>query len=478
MAWRQRLRDWSIPVLALGSNNLTLVGAVLTTSAGLTLVGLFFVELLQGGPSSPYAGIVFYLILPGVFALGLALMPLGVFWRRRRLRASGEGRPAPIRLSWADPLMRRAMVLAGGATVANVLIMGAASYKGIEEMDSVQFCGLTCHSVMAPEYAAYEGSPHSRVACVDCHIGPGAPWFVRSKLSGTRQIFAVAFGTYSRPIPSPVEHLRPARETCEQCHWPAKFQGDRLLVKTSYAEDEANTPSYTVLLLKVGGRTYGHSIGIHGRHLGKEGRVVYETSDRKRSVITRVSYREDDGSQVEFVADDGADAPVVERRTMDCMDCHNRPTHTFQMPGPALDKAISEGGISSKLPFVKKEALALLKATYPDQATARRKIHEGLTTFYQQKYPKVWTVQQSLVEQAAQETSTIYCRNVFPNMKVTWGTYPNYLGHEESVGCFRCHDESHTSKDGRTITQDCSACHELLAMDEENPKILSELGLK
>ena len=68
-------------------------------------------------------------------------------------------------------------------------------------------------------------------------------------------------------------------------------------------------------------------------------------------------------------------------------------------------------------------------------------------------------------------------RNVFPEMKVTWGTYPNDLGHTEFAGCFRCHDGSHSTKDGRSITQDCNACHNLLAVDEKSPKVLSDLGI-
>ena len=113
-----------------------------------------------------------------------------------------------------SPYLRRALLLVGLLTFVNFAIMGAASYKGVEYMDSAQFCGQTCHTVMSPEFTAYVNSPHSRVACVECHIGPGAPWFVKAKISGVRQVFAVTLKTYSRPIPSPVHELRPARDTC------------------------------------------------------------------------------------------------------------------------------------------------------------------------------------------------------------------------------------------------------------------------
>ena len=348
-------------------------------------------------------------------------------------------------------------------------------------MDSVQFCGQTCHTVMEPEYAAYVDSPHSRVACVDCHIGTGAPWFVRSKLSGTRQVFAVAFGTYSRPIPSPVRHLRPARETCEHCHWPARFVGDRFVVKTKYADDEANTVLRTVLILKIGGRTFKGSAGIHGRHLGTVERIEYLTTDEKREVIPRVRYRDDDGRTVEFVVSEAPPTPgQAERgewRKMDCMDCHNRPTHAFEMPEAAVDRAMTDGRISVTLPFVKKKAVELLRGEYPDHAAARQRISAALGDYYRTTYPQVWEAQRALVEAAAEQIALIYAKNVFPSMKVTWGTYPNHIGHENSPGCWRCHDESHKSADGRTITQDCSACHEILAQDEPHPKVLTDLGM-
>jgi hypothetical protein len=370
----------------------------------------------------------------------------------------------------------------GAATLLNVAILGTSTYKGVEYMDSAQFCGLTCHKVMAPEYAAYLDSPHSRIGCVQCHIGPGAPWFVKSKLSGTRQVFAVAFNTYSRPIPSPVENLRPARETCEQCHWPQKFQGDKFVVHTKYADDEASTPSTTVLVLKVGGRTSRGSSGIHGRHLNTTERIAYVALDRQRQVIPRVTHVADDGTTEEYVSKDvktTADQLAKgEHRRMDCMDCHNRPSHTFELPERAVDRAISEGRISRELPFIKKKAVEVLRAPYPDQAAASVGIAATLRDYYRTTHAESYRQHRALVETAVAELQGIYLRNVFPEMKVAWGTYSNNIGHEDFLGCFRCHDESHTTAGGKAITQDCNACHTLLAQDESNPKVLSELGLQ
>jgi NapC/NirT cytochrome c family, N-terminal region len=479
---RDRLLLWLRPAVYLGHNATTLTGAVLTTSSALTLLWFWAFEILQGGPIHPYTGIVFFLILPGFFVLGLILMPVGVIWRRRKLRLAGQLPSVYPKIDLRHPVLRRAFSLAGIATVANVAIMGTATYKGVEYMDSAQFCGQTCHTVMQPEYAAYTDSPHSRVACVDCHIGPGAPWFVRSKISGVRQVFAVMFKTYSRPIPSPVYALRPARETCEQCHWPQMFQGEKLLVRTHYSDDEKNTSLTTVLLLKIGGRRLGQPTGIHGHHIDTPERINYISIDPQRQVIPVVDYTDVNGKRIEFVSTEVKTTPEQlargEHRVMDCMDCHNRPTHAFQMPAKAVDAAISQGRISRELPFIKKKAVEVLKVSYPDRATASRQIEEAITEFYKTTYPDTYEKHRALVETAADQVRDIYLRNVFPAMNVKWGTYPNNIGHDDFLGCFRCHDGNHQSADGQVIPDDCDTCHNLLAQDESNPKILSDLGLK
>jgi hypothetical protein len=479
MTFAQQASERLRPALYLARNRISLAGAVLTTGAGLTMVGFWALEVLQLRPVHPYAGIVAFFGLPAVFALGLILMPLGAFLRWRSLRAHHDLPQEYPRFDLHEPAIRHALTLVAIATVVNVVMLSTASYQAVEHMDSVQFCGATCHKVMAPEYSAYLGSAHSRVACVECHIGSGAGWFVRSKLSGTRQLFAVALETYSRPIPSPVKHLRPARDTCEQCHWPKKFHGDKLLVKTSYGEDEKNTPATTVVLLKIGGL---NGVGIHGRHLSDTSRISYIATGGKRQVIPRVTYLDDAGKTVEFVSNEVKTTPeelaAGEHRDMDCMDCHNRPSHTFELPDRALDRAMSEGRISIELPFVKKKALELLKAEYPSQAVAEEKIASGLTEYYRKEQPTAYGNHRPQVEAAIAQVVSIYKRNVFPDMKVTWGTYPNNIGHQDFLGCFRCHDENHKSADGRTITQDCNACHTVLAMEEKNPKILTDLGLQ
>ncbi len=477
-----RVKDWLRPAVYLGQNPISLIGAILTTSAAITMLGFWFYELVHAGPTRPYAGIVFFFILPAIFVLGLVLMPAGGLLRRYRLKQQGKLPHVYPTIDLRQPMLQRALALVVIMTFVNVALMGTASYKAVEHMDSVEFCGQTCHSVMAPEYTAYLNSPHSRVACVDCHIGSGAPWFVRAKISGVRQLFAVNLKTYSRPIPSPVHNLRPSRDTCEHCHWPERFTGDKFLVKTKYADDEQNTPATTVLLVKIGGRTTQGLVGIHGRHLAAAERIEYVSTDGRRQVIPRVTYTQDDGKKVEYDSDEVKPTPEqlarAERRKMDCVDCHNRPTHAFEMPERAVDDAITAGRIDRQLPYVKKQAVAALRVEYPDRATASEKIPQAIADFYKAKYPETYQSKRPIVETAAQQVKAIYLRNIFPEMKITWGTHPNNIGHDDFLGCFRCHDGKHKAADGRVINDDCSACHQILAMEEKDPKVLADLGLK
>ncbi len=482
MSLRQGIREWSRPLYYLGQNPTTFVGAVLTTSTALTLIAFWFYDVFLPGPPHPYLGILLFLILPGFFLFGLALIPVGIWQRRRALRTQGQLPSVFPAIDLSLPIARRALVYVTIATAVNFVIFGTATYQGVEYMDSTSFCGTTCHTVMMPEYTTYQNSPHAHVECVDCHIGPGASWFVRSKLSGLRQVFAVTFKTYSQPIPSPVKYLRPARETCEQCHWPQRYSGDKLMVHTSYKDDEKNTPQTDVVLLKLGGRTWQGMVGIHGHHLSDGARIRYISTDPQRQVIPAVFYTDDAGKTTEFLTTDNP--PTKEQldkgdhRVMDCIDCHNRPTHVFQMPETAVDDQMEVGRISKALPYVKKEAVQLLKVDYPSRDEARQRIIAEFSNFYRSYYASVYQTQRTLVQQSAQEVANIYLRNVFPDMKLTWGAHPNNLGHNDFPGCFRCHDGSHTSADGQTITNDCSACHDLLAVGEENPKILNDLGMK
>jgi hypothetical protein len=318
---------------------------------------------------------------------------------------------------------------------------------------------------MQPEYAAYQDGSHSRVACVQCHIGPGAGWFVKSKLSGARQVIAVTLGTYSRPIASPVHNLRPARETCEQCHWPEKFHGDMVRVVHDYAEDEKNTESTTTLNVHVGGGSdrLGTATGIHW-HMNIANKIEYIATDDKRQVIPWVKETDRFGNVREYTAEGvtPADLAKGEHRTMDCVDCHSRPAHPMDpTPDKAVNRVLASGEMPRTLPFIKREAAAALKETYPSETAAVDAIAVRLREFYRTQQSAVYMGRRQEVERAVSATQTLYRRNIFPSMNITWGTYANNIGHMDFPGCFRCHDAGHTAKDGKVIPQACDLCHSI-----------------
>jgi nitrate/TMAO reductase-like tetraheme cytochrome c subunit len=471
-------------LIAVTRNPLSLVGSAVALASGVLIATLVLLSF-AGMEGNPYVGILSFLILPGFMVLGLALVPIGIVRHRRCMRRAAERGEGPPTFPIIDLNQNRVRRMVGGfllLSLVNVVILATATYKGVEVMESTEFCGTTCHTVMQPEHTAYEGSPHSRVKCVECHIGPGADWFVKSKLSGAWQVVSVALDLYPKPIPTPIHNLRPARETCEQCHWPDKFVGDRLKVITHYADDEANTEMKTVLLLRVGGIQGRESQGIHW-HVDPANRIRYR-SDHTRETIYDIELVRPDGTVKRWSIDapeeadgeHGAGEAETTWREMDCIDCHNRPTHIYRQPERALDEAIQRGEIDRSLPYVRREGLrALTQNGYASHEEARRGIAEAVAGFYRDGHPELVTSHAAQIEEAGRVLGDIYARNVFPEMKVGWGTYPDHIGHTAFDGCFRCHDDLHETEDGETISQDCFTCHSLLAMEEEDPEILEQL---
>ena len=470
------------------SNALSFIGLVLAITSLVLIVAILVIDWigLDVVHANPYVGIIVFLILPIFLVLGLILIPIGNHLvERKTLKAEGvEGVLPEIHIDLNRPAVRRRIMFLIPTAVFIVAILSAASYQAVDFMDSTTFCGEVCHEVMEPEFVTYKNSPHSRVHCVSCHIGPGASWFVKSKLSGTRQVFAVLLNTYEKPIPVPVKNLRPARETCEQCHWPQKFHGEQLRVITKYSEDEQNTPLKTVLLLKTGGgdKETGIAEGIHW-HMNIANKIEYAAVDEDRQVIPWVKLTDSKGNVTEFIA---ADSPIpadslrrLPSRIMDCMACHNRPPHIYRQPAEAIDEAMLAGFINPKLPYIKKTSLELLTAEYKDKIGVLRAIEQGLVDFYKNNYDYIYAAKQEDIQRSARKLKEIYASNVFPKMNITWGTYPNNIGHMNSPGCFRCHDDQHRSPDGKVISQECGQCHDLLAYDEENPQpVIQELPIR
>ena len=462
------------PVLELLTTSwVSLLGTALVTTASFSW--LFVVPLhLRGHAENPYIGILVFLIIPILFVLGLLLIPIGIFLARKKVRRG--------LLQAADrrTYLRRLAIFFAITTVLNLIIGTQLTYRAVEHMETIQFCGQTCH-VMEPEFKAHQSGAHARVECVECHVAPGASGWFQSKLAGTRQLVHTVMNDYDRPIRSAIESNRliPARETCEQCHWPQSFNGVRLRIIPEYKDDESNTRSLTVLMMLIGGNRYG---GIHGAHVGPGIEIQYAAADPKRQTIPWIEYsNKKTGARKTFSAHAtkaGADASLP-RYVMQCVDCHNRPTHTFELPERAVNHAIAFGSLPVGVPYLKKKSVELLRARYPSNDEASREIPDRLAKFYQQNYPAVYSRSTAEVARAGIELAQIYNRNVFPDLRVTWGNYPDNLGHTDYPGCFRCHDGAHSTPDQKqTITQDCNICHEPLAVDDTRPEILKALGLE
>ncbi|HTB15016.1 MAG TPA: NapC/NirT family cytochrome c [Bryobacteraceae bacterium] len=458
-------------LVLLASHWISMLGTALVTLAGFSWLFLLPTNL-RGRVENPYIGLLVFITIPIVFFAGLALIPIGVFLAKRQIAEEIDT------LLDRKSAFRRAGVFFGVMTVANVIIGSQFSYRAVEHMDTVQFCGQSCH-VMKPEFTAHMNPPHQGVACASCHIAPGATGWVHAKMAGTHQLFSVMFNSYPRPIESAMENNRlvSSEDTCEQCHSRERVIGPRLKVLTKYKDDETNTRTETVLMMLAGGGATG---GIHGAHMGAGVHIRYAAADKKRQMIPWVEYRNTTtGAKRIYLASDAKADAVAALPTFDmqCVDCHNRAAHSFEQADHAMDAALATGAIAAGLPFVKKAGLELLKADYKSQEEAAQKISAGLAQFYREKYPRIFSSRGNDIQSAAVGLSAIYGRNVFPDLKVTWGTYPNNLGHMDTSGCFRCHDENHATPDKKTITQDCSTCHQAVAVEETAPDILKSLGI-
>jgi len=418
--------------------------------------------------ANPYVGILTYLVAPGFLLIGLLLAGLGAFLRRRQIVRTSGSSPA-LRIDLTRLRDRRMLALFLAGSVLFLLITAIASYQTYHFTESVQFCGQACHSVMKPEFVNYTHSPHARVACAECHIGKGASWYVRSKLSGTYQVYATTFNKFPRPIPTPVKNLRPAQETCEECHWPKKFVGNLEHTFTSFLGDETNTQFTVRMLLNVGGGdpTHGPEGGIHW-HMNVRNKIEYIASDEARQKIPYVRMTDAQGVVSEFRSRNFTNAVVESAlRRMDCMDCHNRPAHRYESPNNAVNLAMALGNIDRQLPYIKTNALFALTRSYTNEVQAL----QGVATILVQRYPD-----NPRIRPVIDAVQQIYRDNFFPEMKASWRVYPDNIGHKDWPGCFRCHDGAHKTADGkRTIkANDCNACHTILA--QGNGKELEQLS--
>ncbi len=451
-------KSFRLPQLSVFRNWTSLIGLVIVIGSLFAFLLLLALDVLSPS-ANPYLGILAYLVVPFFLLGGLFLIAVGLWIERRRLVRSADGQPPPVLLlDFARPHARRTLIVFIGCTVAFLLFASVATYRSYHFSESSMFCGRACHAVMKPEYTTYLHSPHARISCSECHIGPGAAWYVKAKISGLYQVYATAFNKYERPIQTPVKNLRPAQETCEQCHWPQKFAGNLERTVSHFLSDRTNQPFTVRLLLKVGGGdpTHGPVGGIHW-HMNVGNHVEYIAKDELRQQVSWVRVTDKQGVVTEYQTPGFKPNPGKDIvHTMDCMDCHNRPSHIFQSPNDAVDLALSLGLLDPAMPGIKKTAVDLLIRPYATEKEAMQSIATGLHSAYSgdNRYRNAIDVVQS-----------IYRENFFPEMKTNWKTHPNNLGHKDWPGCFRCHDGEHKTPDGKKTIKanDCNACHIILA---------------
>jgi hypothetical protein len=461
------------PVLvALMRSGVALVGVALTTISALLFLVLFFIQEL-GFSGGLYLGLISFLGLPVLFVLGLLLIPFGIWLHRARERkraaAGQEAARAPV-IDFKIPRIRILGVVIAVFTFVNLLILGAGSYKAVQVMDSTEFCGGACHSVMSPEMTAHQVSPHSSVGCTECHIGSGADSFVKAKLSGTRQLWGLMTGRFHRPVPTPVHNMRPASETCESCHSRSRWIGDQLRVHSHFAEDEKQTEKKTVLLVNVGGKQDGQWKGIHAHN--NPAHAIRFRADPTHQQIYEVAYSDGKTTKTFKTTATTPETPDAQWRSMDCTDCHNRPAHSYRLANDEIEAALSTKRLDPALPFIKQQGMKALQTRYASQADAQAGIRLALMGFYEKQYLTLFQSDRAKIESASNTLVDIYARNVFPEMKIGWGTYAIFANHN---GCFRCHDNEHLTEIGEKLSQKCELCHQTLATDEADPEVLQVL---
>jgi nitrate/TMAO reductase-like tetraheme cytochrome c subunit len=448
-------------------NYVSFLGIAICAASLTSFVLLLLVEY-TGGTENPYADLITYIFVPSILIFGIFVILIGALLERRRRRRDGGAAIAPYPiLDLNNPRRRRTFLTFLVLAFAFLFLTAFGTYRAYEYTESVAFCGLACHSVMKPEFVAYQASPHASVRCVECHVGGGPEAYVRSKFTGVRQLYGVVSGHYDRPIKTPVHNMRSATETCQKCHWSEKYHGDKLKVFNHYAYDEQNTLNRTRLLIKVGGGNPGAGPvgGIHW-HMNVANEVTFIASDERRQVIPWVRMKSADGRVTEYMATNAqltagqiSEAP---KRTMDCTDCHNRPAHIYLPPNVAVDRSLDAGKLAIELPFIKAKAVEALARSYASNDEAIAAIAASISEYYKTTYPELYASKPEVIAAAITEVQRIYQTYFFPEMKTDWRSHPNNIGHYTAQGCFRCHDGQHVSRDGKVIRNECAVCHTTL----------------
>jgi nitrate/TMAO reductase-like tetraheme cytochrome c subunit len=456
-----------VKVPSLYHNYISLMGTVIALASLVSIIFLFVLELTEQA-NQPYLGILIWILLPGVLVFGLFVVLVGMLYeRRRRRKLTPEQIAAYPILDLNGPKRRRMFIGFLVGSFLFLMISAFGSYRAFEYSESVEFCGQVCHTVMKPEFVAYSAAPHSQIKCVECHVGSGGEAYVRAKLGGVRQLYKVVTNSYDTPIKTPVHGMRSANETCAKCHWAEKFYGDQLKVFNHYGSDEKSTLRQVRLLVKVGGGNpkTGQATGIHW-HMNLGSEVEYISSDDRRQNISWIRMKDASGNFTEYTAKGTNLTPdqieKSEKRRMDCIDCHNRPTHIYLSPMKAVDQSLDARRLDLSLPFIKAKAVEVLSAKYNSTDEAMNSIATNFSEYYRTAYPDIYNTRKVTIDENVKELQRIYSTYFFPEMKTDWSTQINNIGHFNTQGCFRCHDGQHFSKEGKPIRNECTICHTTL----------------
>jgi nitrate/TMAO reductase-like tetraheme cytochrome c subunit len=449
-------------------NWITIIGALISGLNLLLIIVLFIISTIFN-KSNTYLGLFIYIILPGFFILGLIMIPVGMALTRKRLKgvSENERKRLPV-VDLNNPQHKNAFIIFTIITIIVLFLSTYGSFEAFHLTESVEFCGTLCHKVMEPEYTAYQNSPHANVTCVECHVGSGASWYVKSKLSGLHQVYAVLTKTYPSPIETPLHDLRPARETCEKCHWPQKFYSRTLQTNRYFLADSLNSEWDIILQMKIGPeyKEPGFNEGIHW-HINPSVNIEYISENDKREVITYVKYTNKKTGEVTIFKNPDisvSDSLITasENRTMDCIDCHNRPSHNYNSPPVYFDKSMLTGNIRKEIPFIKKTAMGILRNTFTSKDTALLQIKDGIVNYYKTDYSDFFNAHSAMISESVESIQNAFSQNTFPGMKVTYDAYPEHIGHLETEGCFRCHNDAFISENGKRISKNCNLCHTIM----------------
>jgi nitrate/TMAO reductase-like tetraheme cytochrome c subunit len=455
-------------------NWLSITGMILLACC--TAAGIFF--LLIGFMDSGESGYAVLLVLPPLLLAGLALALIVVGLVRERWRHRQERHSSFLERIVVDPLelVRRTgpLVIGFGLTAGTfgLLGAGAGSLAVVEYSESNEFCGEFCHSVMNPEASAYEHSSHARIDCVECHVGEGGDSYIRAKLGGLRQLWAFTTGDISRPIHTPIPNRRLSREMCESCHTAEREIGYKAISRTYFPSGRETEPVALRMIVKVGGGGNDGLMpgaGIH-YHMLAERKVEFIARDAQRQEIAWIRVTSADGQIKEY---SNSDEPLTdEERTqlevhrMECVDCHSRPAHRFPAPMNSVNEAIGAGRIARTLPRIKEASVRALDGGYASTDEAMEQIAQRLREFYEEEAPGLLDGRSAEFAAVAPVLQQIYRRTIFPEMKADWRAHPDNIGHRDSAGCFRCHNDVMLDEDGEAVFNKCTVCHAILAQNE------------